>query len=607
VIARLRAANYAAIMRRLILLAAAFAAVPASAQDMAAPLPPVLPWHGASERLVAAPNDPWITPSEAANFETTPSYAATRAWLDRLVAASPLLRIETFGRTPQGRDLYAVVASRPGPSRKPVVLAQAGIHSGEIDGKDAGLMLLRDIALRGKAHLLDRADLIFVPIFNADGHERASPFNRPNQRGPRSQGWRTTAQNLNLNRDYLKADTPEMRAMIGLLRKYRPALYLDLHVTDGTDYQYDITFAFPGWAGYYAHSPAIGRWLDRSYRPAVTSALARAGHIPGLYIDAVDARDPDKGIRLNADSPRYSTGYGDLARIPTVLLETHSLKPYRQRVLGTYIFIEESLRLAGSEGAAIEAAVAADRASRPSTEVLTWKAAPKPLYVIPDFKGVAHVKYRSPASGGNEVRYLGRSITQRMPVLGQVADKVVTLPASWWVPATKPEVIALLKLHGIAFETLPSATTKTIDMVRLKSPALKSADEGHVPLAAESYVHTLRQETFPAGSVRVPSAQPLGLLAAAMLEPESPDSLLAWNFFPEILMRTEYIEGYVIAPLADRMLAANPALKAEFEAKLKADPKFAGSPDARLGWFYERTPYYDERFLLYPVGRELNR
>jgi murein tripeptide amidase MpaA len=250
VIARLRAANYAAIMRRLILLAAAFAAVPASAQDMAAPLPPVLPWHGASERLVAAPNDPWITPSEAANFETTPSYAATRAWLDRLVAASPLLRIETFGRTPQGRDLYAVVASRPGPSRKPVVLAQAGIHSGEIDGKDAGLMLLRDIALRGKAHLLDRADLIFVPIFNADGHERASPFNRPNQRGPRSQGWRTTAQNLNLNRDYLKADTPEMRAMIGLLRKYRPALYLDLHVTDGTDYQYDITFAFPGWAGY---------------------------------------------------------------------------------------------------------------------------------------------------------------------------------------------------------------------------------------------------------------------------------------------------------------------------------------------------------------------
>jgi hypothetical protein len=194
-----------------------------------------------------------------------------------------------------------------------------------------------------------------------------------------------------------------------------------------------------------------------------------------------------------------------------------------------------------------------------------------------------------------------------MPALGQVPDKVVALPAAWWVPATKPEVIALLRLHGIAFETLAEARTVAVDMVRLSEPKLGNANEGHIPLAAQSYVHTLRRETFPAGSVRVPSAQPLGLLAAAMLEAESPDSLLAWNLFPEILQRTEYIEGYVIAPLAERMLAANPALKAEFEAKLAADPKFARNPDARLGWFYERTPYYDERFLLYPVGRELKR
>ncbi|HMI41579.1 MAG TPA: M14 family metallopeptidase [Sphingomicrobium sp.] len=591
-------------IHRTLMALAAILASPASAADQFAPLPPVVPWHGPSERLVARPSDPWITPAEARNFDETPSYAETRAWIDRLVAASPLLRIEPFGRTAQGRELYAVRASKPGGGPKPVLLAQAGIHSGEIDGKDAGLMLLRDIALRGKDKLLDHADLLFVPIFNADGHERSSPFNRPNQRGPRSQGWRTTAQNLNLNRDYLKADTPEMKAMIGLLRKAQPALYLDLHVTDGTDYQYDITFAFPGYAGYYAHSPSIGRWLDSRYRPAVNAALARAGHIPGVYIDS-DGRNPDKGINLNADSPRFSTGYGDLARIPTVLVENHSLKPYRQRVLGTYVLIEESLRLVGAEGAEIEAAIATDRASRPVTETLTWKAAPKPLFVIPDFKGIAHDSYRSAASGGNEIRWLGRPVMQAMPVLGQIPDKVVTLPAAWWVPVTKPEVIERLRLHGIAFETIPKSRTISVDMVRLNGPELKKADEGHVPLAAKAYVHAPRQEMFPAGSVRVPSAQPLGLLAAAMLEPESPDSLLAWNFFPEILMRTEYIEGYAIAPLADRMLAENAALKAEFEAKLAADTKFAADPDARLGWFYERTPYYDERFLLYPVGREL--
>ena len=584
--------------------AALLAVAPASAQDLTAPLPPPLPWNGASERLIAAPTDPWVTPAEARNFDATPSYAETRTYIDRLVSASPLLSIEVFGRTAQGRELYAVRAAKPGRSPKPVLLAQAGIHAGEIDGKDAGLMLLRDIALRGKHRLLDRADFVFVPIFNADGHERVSAFNRPNQRGPANQGWRTTAQNLNLNRDYVKADTPEMKAMIGLLRKYRPALYLDLHVTDGTDYQYDITFAFPGWAGYYAHSPNIGRWLDRAYRPAVSAALTRAGHIPGLYIDG-DSQNPDRGINLNADSPRFSTGYGDLARIPTVLLETHSLKPYRQRVLGTYVFVEESLRLVGSEGGRIAAAIAADRAGRPRTEVLSWKAAPRPLYVIPDFKGIAHDTYRSPASGRTEVRWLGRPVTQRMPVLGQVPDKIVTLPAAWWVPVTNPEVIALIALHGIAFETLAAPRTVKLDMVRLVEPQTRDANEGHIPLASKGFVHAVRDETYPAGSIRIPSAQPLGLLAAAMLEPEGPDSLLAWNFFPEILHRTEYIEGYVIAPLADRMLASDPRLKAEFEARLKADPKFAADPQARLGWFYQRTPYYDARHLLYPVGREL--
>ena len=587
--------------------AAAFLAVPASAQDMAAPLPPLMPWSGASERLVAAPNDPWITPAEAENLEATPSYAETRAYIDRLVAASPLLSIETFGRTAQGRELYAVRAAKPGGGRKPVLLAQAGIHSGEIDGKDAGLMLLRDIALRGKHNLLDRADLILVPIFNTDGHERASAYNRPNQRGPRNQGWRTTAQNLNLNRDYLKADTPEMRAMRAFINRLDPALILDLHVSDGIDYQYDITFTFPWWRGSPTHSPAIGRWLDARYRPAVTAALARGGHIPGLYIEPIDPEQPYKGAALSPDTPRFSTGYGELARQPTVLVETHSLKPYRQRVLGTYLLIEESLRLVGAEHQGLERAIATDRAARPKTAVLTWKPRATPLFTIPDFKGIAFETYRSPASGGNEIRWLGRPMNVSLPVFVQAPDTVVTLPAAWWVPATKPEVIERLRVHGITFETLAAPRTVTVDMVRLTEPKLGAANEGHIPLSAKGFVHAKRNETFPAGSVRVPSAQPLALLAAAMLEPESPDSLLAWNFFPEILMRTEYIEGYVIAPLADRMLAADPKLRAEFEAKLKADPKFAADPQARLAWFYQRTPYYDERFLLYPVGRELAR
>ena len=201
-----------------------------SAMRIVAPLPPAPAWRGKSEALIARAGDPWITPAETSGMTRTASYAEMRAYLDRLAQASPLIHVVTIGKTALGRDLVAVIASKDAATLdglgrdKPVVLAQAGIHPGESDGTDAGLMLLRDIALRGKQALLDKANFVFVPIFNVDGHENASAFSRPNQRGPIEQGWRTTAQNINLNRDYIKADAPAMQAMLGLIDRLDPAL-----------------------------------------------------------------------------------------------------------------------------------------------------------------------------------------------------------------------------------------------------------------------------------------------------------------------------------------------------------------------------------------------
>ena len=585
---------------RVFAVAAALALIAAAP----APLPPEKPWRGASEKLIVKASDPWITPAEAAGFRRTPTYAETRAWLDRLAAASPLIRVEVFGRTPQGRDMLAVIVSKDGATldpAKPVLLAQGGIHSGEIDGKDAGLMLLRDIALKGKSGLLDRANFVFVPIFNIDGHERSGAFNRPNQRGPENQGWRTTAQNLNLNRDYLKADTPEMRAMIALLRKYDPALYLDLHVTDGHDQQYDVTVSYNGWNGYYAYSPAIGRWLDGKFRPATDAALSKAGHIPGLYVDLIDPRRAAAGVFFNATTPRFSNGYGDVRGTPSVLVETHSLKPYRQRVLGTYVVVEAALKLLGDDATTIRAAMAADRSARPATVTLAWRPVKEPLATML-WKGIAQDSYVSPASGRAEVRWRGKPQNETVGIFGEEAAIVATLPVAWWVPSTAPEVIDRLRLHGVQFETLPEARTQAVEMARLVDPKLGKANEGRVPLTA-TVTRERRMETWPAGSVRVPADQPLAALAALWLEAESPDGALAWGLFPGILQRTEYIEGYANAPMADAMLR-DPATKATFDAKLAADPAFAADGDARLAWFYARTPYYDDRYLLYPVGRE---
>lgn len=588
-------------MRFRSLAVALLAASPLPAQ-VTAPLPPALPWSGASERLVARPGDPWITPAERAGFARTPTYAETRAYVDRLVAASPLLSVERFGATAEGRELYAVRARR-GAAGKPVVLVQAGIHAGEIDGKDAGLMLLRDIALRGKADLLDRVELVFVPIYNADGHERTSPYNRPNQRGPENPGARTTAQNINLNRDYAKADAPETQAMLRLIRRLDPVLYVDMHVSDGFDHGYDVTYTFAGW-GRHVRSPAIAGWLNGSFTRGVDAFVRAMGHRPHFYPSAIDERDLSRGLRVAAEGPRYSTGYGDHARIPTVLVEMHCLKPYRQRVLGAYALMEGALRHVVREAPALRAAIAADRAARPATLPVRWERRETPLEQVP-FVAVAAERYRSPASGEEELRYRARTEQRQVPVIGQVPTAEVTLPRAWWVPAAATDVIERLEFHGIRYERIAAPRVLELDMVRLAAPRLGPASEQRVMMSGEMR-HERRQEAMAAGSVRVPADQPLGLLAAALLEAEAPDSFLAWGFFPGMLQAGDGPERYASAPMAEAMLRRDPALAAAFAARLAADPAFAADGAARLAWFVERSPYRDDRHLLYPIGRELS-
>ena len=572
------------------------------AQDGPAPLPPILPWSGKSEALIARPGDPWITPAEAAGFKTTPRYAEVRAWLERLDAASPLITLATFGRTTEGRDLLYVRASKGG-AGKPVVLVQAGIHAGEIDGKDAGLMLLRDIALRGKADLLDTVDLVFVPIYNIDGHEQMSAYNFPHIRGPAQKGRDANARNIDLNRDYGKIDAPETRAMIGLIRSLDPILYIDCHVSEGFDMQYDVTFTYAGW-GTYARHRATADWLEGRFGPAVTNALTAAGHIPIKYPSPIDTRQPDKGIRQSPEGPRYSTGYGDFIAMPTVLVENHMLKPYRQRVLGTYVLLEAALRIAATDADRIAAAKAQDRASRPATLMTRWTPAAKPIGWIERFKGVGFDTYMSPASGRMEQRWNGKPITFRMPIIGQTPTETVRLPKAWWVPAAQTEVIDRLRVHGIAFETLAAPRTLTLDRVRLVDPKLGQPLEGRYPITA-GFVHEYARTEMPAGSVRVPADQPLGLLAAALLEPESQDSFLAWGFFPEMLGAAPNTDAFVLAALGDKLLATDPAAKARFEAKLRAEPAFAADPDARLAWLYAQAGPGHPYPLRYPIAREV--
>jgi hypothetical protein len=571
-------------------------------------LPPALPWDGESRELVVAADDPWITPAERTGLTATPRYEETVAWLERLVEACPELRMISLGQSSEGRDIWMVIASKDRDftptglknSGKPTLFAHAAIHSGEIDGKDAGLMLLRDMTVRGtRAELLEKANFLFIPILSVDAHELFSRFHRINQRGPEEMGWRTNARNLNLNRDFSKLETREVQAVVEVLNTWDPDLYYDIHVTDGIDYQYDITWGFTGPHGY---SPASSTWLGEVLRPAVDGALRAWGHIPGPLIFARDETDLTEGLVEWTPGIRFSNGLGDARHLPTVLVENHSLKPYDQRVLGTYVLLEATLATLGEHGGELRRAIEQDRARRPETLPLGFRPAPgEPPKV--EFLGVAGEVVDSPVSGGPVVRWLGEPVTLTVPLL-RLTEPALVLPRpkGYWVPPTYPEVIDKLRRHGIQLEITRQPVEAEVDMYELRDFELeREAFEGRVRVAA-TFETVHRRQRFPEGSAWVPTDQPLGTLACLLLEPQAEDSFFQWGYFLEILQRTEYVEAYVMEPMARRMLEEDPKLREAFEKKLAADPAFAADPRARLQWFYEKTPFYDQRVGLYPVG-----
>lgn len=607
-------------MRRIIgfacLMATAFVAPGATAEtarkiDLESLLPPEIPWNGASRDLIASSADRWLTPAEASSFTTTPSHPETFEWLGRLTEASPRLHMETVGRSWEGRDLWLIVASAEGASTpaelqdtgKPILFAQAGIHSGEIDGKDAGLMLLRDLAIGELAPLLDEVSFLFLPILNVDGHERLSPFSRVNQRGPDEMGWRTNARNLNLNRDYAKLDTPEIRAVVEILRDWQPDLYLDLHVTDGVEKQHDITW---GYNGSHGHSPAIGNWLENTFDPALTADLEAMGHIPGPHVFVFDRTDLAKGIWAWEGGLRYSDGYGSTRHIATVLVENHSLKPYEQRVLGTRVLLQSALETLAAYGGELRQATAADHRRRWSEMPLGWVRDLEPQAELYEFPAVAQRLSESPISGATRVQWTGEPVTVQVPLYRTTRSLgTVDPPVAYWVPASWSNVIERLMVHGVEMETRPDSAIVDVEMYRLGEP--RFADdlyEGRLRVEAKVEPFRTRQ-TFPKRSSRVPVDQPLGVLVTLLLEPASPDSFFQWGFFNQVFQRTEYAESYVLESLAEQMLADDPALRTEFEQKLAEDEEFAASPRQRLYWFYERSPLLDTRWRLYPIGREM--
>jgi hypothetical protein len=560
----------------------------------------------------------WTTPAEAANFRTTPSYSETLGYLKRLEEAAPgKIRLQTFGVSPQGRPMTVVIASGDGvftpeaarAAKRPIILVQAGIHPGEIEGKDAGLMLLRDFAVTGMLpHLLDNALLVFIPVFSVDGHENTSPYNRINQNGPDAMGFRGQSQYLNLNRDYIKADAPEMRAWLKLWQHWRPDLLIDIHTTDGADYQYDLTW--------YLEDPhkldaSVSDW-QRAAMARILPAYEKRGHLASSYLEFLDGADPRKGIGNFGSGPRFSTGYAALQNRPALLIETHMLKPYAVRVRAIYDLVSLMLEEVGrapdmlrSVVVKADAATIARARDETARVPLTFKRDPASTTFV--LKGYAFEKSRSEISGGTWIQYdPTRKRTYDIPNWdGLLPDISVSPPAAYVIPAPWMGLIAKLDLHGIAYRRLTCAAPVEAMGYHLGNPKWASQPfEGHMMLRDVTVTPEPRRETLPPGSVVVPLDQSAASVAIELLEPDAPDSLLRWGMLDAIFEAKEYGEPRVVEKLARDMLAGDTALKAEFERYLQSDAAAAASPQARLNFFFRRSPWYAvQRVGDYPVLR----
>lgn len=545
-----------------------------------------------------------VTTGERSQWVRTGRYAETIALCDDFARAYAGVRCDRIGETGEGRPILALRVQKH--AGLPVIYVQAGIHAGEIEGKDAGFWFIRDL-LDGKVApgALDHVSLVFVPVMNPDGHERFGANQRPNQRGPEEMGWRTNGARQNLNRDFVKADAPETRAVLDIIRGDKPVLLVDLHTTDGAKFEQDISVIT-------SPSAPRGDQLDETATMLghrVAKRLTELGNLPvEFYPSFVDANDPLSGFSLGEAPPRFGHYYMSARSRMAMLVETHSWRTYKERALSTYrslqAVFEEATRSAAMWVKVEADAERADLALGGTQVTLIWDTS-KAHHEI-EFKGYAFEKRTSELTGGVWLVY-DETTPQiwNVPLFDEIVPKItVTAPRAGYVidGGFAPVVAPVLDRHGIAYTRITGEPSASLEVFRATKVTFAAPYEGRQRADITGAWGT-ETRTLERGALFVPIAQPGARLVMHLLDPALPDSLAQWGLFNAVFEEKEYIEPYVIEQEARAMLAGQPALKAAFDAALAADPALAKSTDAIRAWFYKRHPSWDERVNLIPVYR----
>lgn len=552
----------------------------------------------------------FVTPFELSEKTQSATYFECIRFYKQLDAFSKSIQIKTFDTTDSGYPLQLVMFSNDADfnpavwhsQNKVVILINNGIHPGEPDGIDASMLLFRDI-VKGKIKIPENIVLAVIPVYNIGGCLNRNNNSRVNQNGPLSYGFRGNAQNLDLNRDFIKADSKDALVFEKIFHWLNPEILIDNHVSDGADYQHTMTLLT---TQHDKLQYETGDFLHNIYEPAIFNNMQNRNWPITPYVNFEEA-NPEKGWEAFYDAPRFSSGYAALFETMSFIPETHMLKPFADRVESTYALMHAMIEEASTYGSEIieKRKNSLEAIKKQTLFPLSWKVDSSQFEFI-HFKGYETGLKTSEVTGMQRIFYdHSKPFDKDIKYYNTFKPCVVVeKPKAYIIPQGWNDVIERLKVNGVIMKRIANDTTIDVayyhidDYKSYTSPYEKHHRNYDIKLSAHN-----EAIQFLKGDYIIYTGNATDRYVVETLEPLGDDSFFSWNFFDAILQQKEGYSNYRWEDVAAQYLQTHPELKQQLMDKKKTDTAFAASADAQLDFVYKHSPYYEPEHLRYPVFR----
>lgn len=542
----------------------------------------------------------------------TPTYPELVTIYQELAAENEEIELYNMGNSDYGLPIYLCLINGAKDSTlsmekartSTTILINNAIHPGEPDGVNACLLWIEKWITEGK-HTTGMPVIAIIPAYNIGGMMNRSGSSRANQNGPEEYGFRGNAQNLDLNRDFIKMDSRNMFTFAKIYHALEPDVFLDTHVSNGADYQYTMTYIA---SIRERMAPVLGDLTHEALIPFLENYSSAKGFDLIPYVNLKDDV-PEKGIVAFNDLPRYAMGYAALMNTISFTSETHMLKAFPQRVQSTLVFIEGLVEWTQENAQRIEAARTAAEEWEQGLDFYRYNYRVRDQVDSIRFKGYEYAYIKSPITERERLKYFeDRPYDKLVPYYKTYVPADSVRIADYYIVGGQcTDVIERLQANGIEMEQVES--TASHELVRYQIRAFENGSkpyEGHYLHAKIERIQDTAEMLVKQGDWVIRTDQPHRRFIVSVLEPAAPDSYFAWNFFDSYAQQKEHFSAYVFEDRALELLENDPVLRAEFEKRKKLDKAFGASSNEQLYFIYQRSEYFEPSYNILPVSGGFN-